>query len=475
MVLAVVGGMLSIALASWGSQIIAALVPSSLPGAAEIGLNLGVLAFSLVLVALSSILCGLFVGVKMSRPNLVEALKSLLSRGELGGGRRRLEAGLVVTEIGLTLTLLVATGLFFDSYSKLQAVAHGFDPRDLLTVRLTFPPEKRAEWAQDIDVLVQRLRALPGAVSVAAINELPTGQDIDYVGSFTVDGRPQPRKGQEPMASTRIVTCGFFKTLRVPILAGRDFSSFDRADTAKVIVISKHMADALFPGEIPVGRFLVSGIPVARLEIIGVVGDVRQGGPREPMRSAVYYSYTQYPWATASFVVRHQNSAGQIAPAVRHAIKEVYPAQPIHWLRPLQSAIDRDVSEDRALTTTLIFLAAAGMLLSSGGVYGVLSLSVAKRRKEMGLRTALGARKVDVLRLILTDGLRLCLAGLALGVAASLAVGKVISGLLFETEAFNLWIIGAASTALLLTAILASLLPAMRAVSTAPTVTMRGD
>ncbi|HEY2289924.1 MAG TPA: ABC transporter permease [Thermoanaerobaculia bacterium] len=473
-VLAVAGGLLSIALARWGSQLVAALVPSTLPGASQIGLNLSVIVFSLALVALASVLCGLFVGLKMSRPNLAEILKTLVGRGSLVNSRR-LESRLVVTEIALTLTLLIVTGLFIGSFWKLQRVERGFDTENRLTVRLTFPPEKRAQWVQSIDTLVQRLRRLPGVVSVGAINELPTGQHINWTGSFTAEGKPQPPKGQEPTASTRIVTAGYFQTIGIPLLSGRDFTSDDRADTAKVVVINKQMADELFPGEDPRGRFLDSSIPVDRLQIVGVVGNVRLSGPREPVRWAVYYPYAQFPWPTVSFVVRSQSDLAHMAPAVRRAIKDVYPTQPIYSLQSMQAAIDRDVSEERALAITLIFFAAAGLLLSTGGVYGILSFSVAKRRKEMGLRMALGARRTDVLRLVLREGLRLCLVGLAIGVVGSLAIGKVISKLLFEMEFFNLWIFIAASAALLMTALVASLVPAMRAVSIDPMLALHSE
>jgi len=474
-VLAVAGGLLSIALAHWGSRLVAALVPSTLPGASKIGLNLGVLVFSLALVVLASVLCGLFVGLKMSRPNLAETLKNLMGRGALGSSSRPLESRLVVAEIALTLTLLITTGLFIESFWKLQRVERGFDTENLLTVRLTFSSGKGSEWIRSIDAMVQRLRNLPGVVSVGAVNELPTGQHINWTGSFTVEGKPQPPKGQEPTASTRVVTVRYFQTLGIPLRSGRDFTSDDRADTTKVVIINRQMADELFPGENPVGRFLVSVIPVDRLEIIGVVGNVRLSGPREPVRSAVYYPYAQFPWPTVSFVARSRSDLAHMAPAVRRAIKEVSPTLPIYSLQSMQAAVDQDVSEDRALTITLIFFAAAGLLLSTGGVYGILSFSVAKRRREMGLRMALGARRADVLRLILREGLGLSLLGLAFGVAGSLAVGKVISKLLFEMESFNLWVFLAALAALLLTAFVASLVPALRAVAVHPMVALHGE
>jgi putative ABC transport system permease protein len=202
---------------------------------------------------------------------------------------------------------------------------------------------------------------------------------------------------------------------------------------------------------------------------------VRQSGPREPAQSTVYYPYTQYPWPTVSFVVRSQRDLAQMAPAVRGAIQEVFPTQPVYSLQSMQEAVDRDVSEDRALTSTLIFFAAVGLLLAAGGLYGILSFSVAKRTREMGLRMALGAGKSDVLYLVLREGLRLSLLGLAVGVVGALAIGKVISSLLFGMEAFDLWTFITASATLLMIAVAASLMPALRAVSTDPMVALRSE
>ena len=475
--LAALGYLVALAISHfWGISLVTALIPPELPRADAVRLDHSVIAFTGLLTILTAMLSG-------SLPAILLTARRSLALALSEGGRtspsrvtNAARTGLVVLQVAFAFSLLVAAGVLIQSFGNLQDLDRGIQTENVLAVRLTVPEKKFPGEAKLVTHLVQileELRALPGVRSAAAINELPATGYINWAAQFTVDGRPPPPTGQEYICQVRTIGPDYFRTIGIELLAGRDFSSDDRIDEPDVIVINETLAAQHFPTEDAVGKFLSIRGREGSAQIIAVVADVRQAGPREPIRPSIYYSYRQRPPLTTSLVVRTENDPTGLVPAIRSAVAAVDNSQALYSIETVEQALSEDVAQERALARLFTALVAAAVLLSAAGLYGVVAYTMAQRTREIGIRVALGAGKGDVARLVVLRGLSLTLIGLLVGLGCTVAANPMLTPLLFEVDSFDPRTIVVVSLILVGVSLLAMFFPARRAASIDPLEALR--
>lgn len=476
-ILAGLGSAVALALSYFGGvTLVAALVPTSLPTSAKVTLDPRALVFAGLLALATALACG-------SLPALLLTIRSKLAltmreggRTGSGGAVNATRTVLVVLQVALAFSLLVAAGVLIKSFWNLQRIDRGIRAENVLAVRLTVPQRKYPDEPRIIDHLqriLERVRQLPGVQSAAAINELPATGYINWGAQFTPEDRPGPPAGQEPIGHLRIAGPDYFRTMGIPLLKGREFTRHDRLGEPDVIVVNSLLERLHFPEQGAIGKFLkIRGRP-APAEIVGVVSDVRQAGPREPIRPAIYFSYTQRPVPTTSLVLRTGSSPSGLAAAVRGTVALIDSSQALFKIETVEQAFAEDVSRDRALAGVLSVLVFAAVLLAAAGLYGVVAYTMAQRTREIGIRGALGARRKDIAKLVVRQGLGLTLVGLLVGFGCTLLANPLLSPLLFEVESLD-----PAVTALVIlllggVSLLAMFFPSRRAAAIDPVVALR--
>jgi putative ABC transport system permease protein len=476
-VLALAGGGLGILLAVWGIDLVKALPPETLPRSAGIRLDGTTLVFTLALSIVTGLVFGVVPGIMLSRSRLAGALQE---GGRAGGLRvsRRVRAGLVAGQVALAHVLLVGAGLHMRSLGALLKVDPGFRPDGVLVAEIAGLPEarypERPERAAFYDRTLGALRALPGVASVAAVTTVPvTGNDIIF-SIEEVEGQPPRPPDQAVSANWYSVSPGYFETMGIPLVAGRVFTSSDAATSPRVAIIDETMARRIFPGENPIGHRLRMGIDgkVFR-EIVGVVGDVRHYGLDRAVTMQMYEPYAQIAPDGMTFLVRTAGDPGALAGAARRAIQSVDPEQPVTSTRTLVGIVADSTSQRRFTLTLLAAFAVAAMLLAAVGVYGVIAFAVSQRTHEIGVRMALGAERRAILGLVLRQGMAMVLAGVVAGLAAALALTRLVSATLYGVGAADPATYAATATLLCLVAFAATYLPARRATRVEPTTALR--
>jgi putative ABC transport system permease protein len=478
LLLSLAGGGLGLLLALWGVDALVALSPPNLIGAGEVGVSLPVLAFTFGVSLLTGVVFGLVPAVEASRFDANGALKET-ARGSTGGPRsRHVRNAFVAAEVALALVLLVGAGLMIKSFARLQSVDPGFDPNNLLTMRVALPAAKYTEDAQIVAFYrraTERLAALPGVTSAAVINYLPLYSGLGARTSFRVDGRPAPAPGDEPSTDVRVADENYFRTMGIPLLKGRNFTPQEASEDRPVVVINEAMARKHFPGEDPVGKRIMVDMrdnpPPA--EIVGVVGDARYEKLDAELYPMVYQTPPQLTYSSMTFVVRAAGDPLALSGASRREIQAIDPDLPVADVRTMASWIGESVARTRFGTLLLSVFAAVALLLAAVGVYGVMSYSVAQRTHEIGIRMALGARPLDILRLIGGQGLLVALAGVAVGALAAYALTRVMTGLLFQVEATDPAVFASFAALLTVVAALACYVPARRAARVDPLIALR--
>jgi putative ABC transport system permease protein len=473
--LALLGASGGMVLAKWGMKLLVALSADYLPRADEIRINVTVFGFTLAVALLTGLLFGLAPALQSARPNLTEALKEG-GRGAGGGTRRHRTLNLlVVGEVAVAVVLMIGAGLLINSFVRLQQVNPGFDEKNLLTARIDIPnpyaqPEKKKRF---FDQLQQRVAALPGVEAVGLITELPlAGQTADL--PFRIEGRPEPLPGQSPHADIRAVNHDYFRAMRIPLLKGRYFTEADVRDDAKVLLISEELARLYFAGEEPVGQGIFEGaFGKAPYEIIGVVGDIRHRGLDSGVRQTIYSPSLRLGYT--NMVIRTTNDPVSLAAAVRREVAAIDPNQPVANIKTMERWISESVAHPRFRTLLLGLFSGAALLIAMVGIYGVMSYAVSQRVHELGVRMALGARAGDVLRLVIRQGMKLAVVGVAIGLVAAAALTRLIKDLLFGVQATDP--LTFATIAILLTgvALVACYLPARRATKVDPLVALRHE
>jgi putative ABC transport system permease protein len=476
--LSLAGGALGLVLAVWGTDLLAANIPddalSYIPGGVDFGVDGRVLAFTLGVSLLTGVIFGLAPALQGSHPNLNEALKEGGRSASEGAGRARLRNALVVTEVALSLVLLVGAGLLVKSFVRLREIDPGFDAGNLLTARLPLPLakyEERAQRAAVVEQVLERVRALPGVRSAAAISQLPlSGQVGDTY--FTVEGRPPDNPNDRPVAQFRNVSHDYFGAMKIPLLRGRAFVEREASAGEHVIIINDTMARQYFGADDPVGRRLfVDTGEVVPYEIVGIVGDVRQYGLAMEPLAEMYVPNTAL-WQ-ANLVVRTAGDPLALVSGVRSAVLQVDEDQPLANVKTMDQYVSASTASNRFQTLLLATFAAVALLLAAVGIYGVVAYSVTQRTHEFGVRLALGAGSGDVLRLVLGHGMRLALIGVAVGTAAALALTRFAASLLFGVSATDPATFLGVAALLAVVTLAACYVPARRATKVDPMVALR--
>jgi putative ABC transport system permease protein len=469
--LAVAGGALGVLLALWGVDVLLSFSDASIPRAAEIGINATVLGCTLAVSFITGTLFGLVPALGSSRPDLHDTLKEG-SRSVSGGARHRLRSLLVIAESALAVVLLIGAGLLIKSFVKLQEVSPGFDAEHVLTMRLDLPRGKTPEQVADFyDQLQQRVAGLAGVESVGMVSELPlTGQPNDT--PFAIEGRAPEAPDQRPNADFRRVNHDYFRALRIPLLKGRPFTEQEARQSAGVVIISERLAAKYFPDQEPLGKYLLTDFgKQSRFEIVGIVDDVRHRGLATDTYPAMYLPTLSLPWT--NLVIRTAGEPASLAAAVRKEVGALDPQQPVAAVKPMAQWLSESVAQPRFRTLLLGVFAAIALLLSVLGIYGVMSYVVAQRTREVGIRMALGAGRFDVLRLVIGQGMRLALAGVALGLAAAYGLTRLLASLLFNVSPTDPATFIAIALLLAGVAFLACYVPARRATKVDPMVALR--
>ena len=495
LLLGVTGGAAGLLLAWWGVEALLTLGPADLPRAAEIGVDARALAFTLLLSVATGLLFGLLPALHTFNADLGGALKEggrAATAGRRDGLLRRI---LVVTEIAMSLVLLVGAGLLAGSFWRLLQVDPGFNPEKLLTVQITLPearyPKSSPHQAQAFyRQLVERLAALPGARSVGATTSLPLASG-GWGKMLSIEGRPAPASMESvPVVQYRQVTPDYFGTLGVPLLSGRFITERDAGDSTPVALVNEEMARRYFPGEDALGRQIWMGPPekllppgalptgysFPRLTIVGVVKDVKHLGLNRQAGPEVYIPHLQGSRETARslFVaVRTETDPLRFEAAVRREVAALDKDQPVADVRTMEQRLAESLSSARFNMLLLGVFAGVALLLAAVGLYGVIAYMVAQQAHEIGIRIALGAQRRDVLRLVVGQGMLLAVVGVGVGLAAAAGLTRLMSSLLYGVEATNPETFASVALLLVTVALLACYVPARRATKIDPMVALR--
>jgi len=466
--LASIGGLLGIVVAIWAVPALLSMSPPDIRSFTQIGVNLDVLAFSLAASLLSGILFGLAPALHASRVDLNDELKE----GERGstGARGRTRSALVVAEVSLSLTLLIGSGLLVKSFLRLMEVDPGFDANHLLVFNVGLPstasPDQQNNFYKEV---VNRLAAIPGVESAGAVSRLP------LAGGNSTRSFSLPGSKTDYDADIRVSTPSYFQTMHIPLLRGRGLKEQDIAGAPIVAVVNQALADRVFPGQDPVGRYIENfGPTMDKIQIVGVVGNVHHVGLSAAPRSEVYLTFGQSHWPQVFMVVRSKTSDPlTLTSAAQSAVWGVNRDVPLANIRTMQDVIANSVLRRKFAMQLLTMFAGLAMLLAAIGLYGVMSYTVSQRTHEIGIRMALGAGKPDVLKLIVGQGMGLVAAGVVIGLVASIILTRLMSGLLFSVSARDPLVFGTFAALLALVALVANYVPAHRATKVDPMVALR--
>jgi putative ABC transport system permease protein len=475
--LAVTGGLLGLLLAVWGSNMLVKL--GSLPNAGEIGIDTWALGFTLLVSFAAGIIIGIVPALQFTRTNISETLKQ--GAGRTGGSpiKQHTRKALVISEVALSLVLLIGAGLMIRSFWKLQNVNPGFDTSNALTMSVVLTPSRYSEPHQMLaffDRALEQIRAVPGVVSVGTTTTIPLAGG-GSTQPFTVEGRPAGTIAEQPMAQTRYISPDYFRAIGIPLRQGRFFSDYDRDKSVPVVIISEAMARRFWPGENPIGKRLTPSFHSEQgaREIVGIVGDVKSSGLEVDSAAMMYLPFRQSPRPFLSFVVRTASNPESLIQPVSRAIYSIDKDQALTDVQTLDQVLVASLSGRRFNMTLLLTFAGVALLLAAVGVYGVMNYTVTLRRRELGIRMALGAKATDVLRLVLRQGLTLTLIGVGAGLISAYALTRLMATLLYGVTATDYLTFITVPAVLIAVGLLASYVPARRATKVNPTIALRTE
>jgi len=486
-ILAIIAGGLGLLLALWGVEFLVSLSPASIPRLNEISLDARVVAVTMSVSLLTGLLFGLAPAMQFSKPDLNETLKDVGRNSTDGRQRQRLRGLLVISELALSVVLLIGAGLMIRSFIRVQVADPGFNAENLLTMRLSLPRSKYPDFNRQtrfFQDLIERIQAQPGVQSTATINVLPlSGSTADR--SFKIEGRNVIQGEPGPDEELRFISSGYFSTMGIPLLRGRAFTQRDNSESPRVAIVNQALADRYWSRDAIGKRIAYSGLGEGKpnwCEIIGVAGNVKHLGPDIPAKPEVYLPFLQPLFSTATstigpmyLVTRTATQPEALTGAVRGAIESVDSNQPVSNVRTMAQRISTALAQRRFNMLLLGIFAGVALLLASIGIYGVMSFAVTQRTRELGIRMALGASASDVLRLVLGQGLALTLIGVAGGLAASFVLTSLINSLLYEVSATDSLTFAAVSVILIIVSTGACFVPAVRAMKVDPMVALKHE
>jgi putative ABC transport system permease protein len=477
--LAFLGGLLGLGL-SWAAiRYFTSLANNALPPGIPIGMDARVLLFTVAVSVVTGILFGIFPALHLSKTNVNQTLRDE-GRGSTGGHSSvQLRGLLVVGQVTLSLVLLIAAGLLIRSFSRLLHVDPGFDPQNVLTMDISLPTVKYAGAQKQIeffDDLLRRVSALPGVRSSAISAALPLIPK--RITPILAEGQPEVPLAERPFIIIEAISPDWFKTMRVPLLAGREFTEADKAGSPNVVIVNQALARRYWPNENPIGKHITMG-RLTPSEVVGVAADVSNRGLAVDPQVQLYFPFSQVPWGNMNLLVRTASEPHGMISAIRAQVAAIDSDQPITNIQTVNELMDNSRADPRLFLSLLGALSAVALMLAIIGIYGVLAYSVAQRRQELGIRLALGAEKADIVRMVVGYGLKLAVIGIAIGLAVSLALSwtmaSTLAGLLYKISARDLTTFILAPAAFLLIALVASYLPARKATEVDPNEALRGS
>jgi predicted permease len=471
---AVVGTLLSL----WSIRAMLSLSRENLPRASEIGVDVRVLGFTVAIAMLTSVIFGLAPALQASKINLSESLKEG-SRGLSGRQRsNRVRSLLVISEIALSLVLLISAGLMIKSLASLLKVDPGFKPFNTVTMHIPLLGSKYPGVNQQIaffQEVTRRIEALPGAQSVGLISSAPLSGGV-YAGGFSIEGRVLTSETDDLVADRRMISPEYFNALGIPLLKGRAFTDRDDQAATGVVVVSESWARRFLPNEDPVGkRIKLGGRDSTRpwLSIVGIAGDVRDTALESDPRPCVYIPYPQFPSSDMTLVVRAAFDPKLLISSIRDEVWVVDKEQPVTEVKTMDQYLDDSVSPRRFNAMLLAIFASLALVLASVGIYGVMAYSVTQRTHEIGIRVALGAQSSQVIKLVIGRGMSLVLVGVMIGLAGALALTRVMTSLLYGVSATDPTTFAVVAALLVAVALIACYIPARRATKIDPMVSLR--
>jgi putative ABC transport system permease protein len=472
--LSLVGGALGLLLARLGVKLLVAISPNSIPRSEEINLDSRVLAFTIGVSVLTGIIFGVVPALHASKPDLNETLKDA-GRGSTGR-RHLLRSGLVVSEVALTLVLLIAAGLMIRSFYRLQQVDPGFIHERLLTFNVSLPQRKYPENQQKIsfyEQLAEKLRGLPGVQAVGLSSGLPLGNN-GWQTSFRVEGQPEPEPGKTPLTEAVVASPEYFQAMGLTVVRGRNFTEQDVKDGPHVTLIDEEFERRYWPGEEAVGKRIKTGRDDPPITVVGVVRRVKMDGLNEDSnRVQSYFPFRQMPISGMTVVIKTSKDPMGLVSAVREQVLAIDPDQPVYNINTMEQLRSDSIAPDRLNLMLLACFAAVALILATVGIYGVMAYSVTQRTHEIGIRMALGARQSDVLGMVIRQGMKLAIGGLAIGVAGAWLATRAMTSLLFGVSATDPVTFAVISILLIGVALGACFVPARRATKVDPMIALR--
>jgi putative ABC transport system permease protein len=474
LLLSAMGGVLGIGLAFVSVRLMTTSLPVSLsiPRIHELRMDGTICAFSIGLTLLAGVLFGLAPALQTLKMDVVNNLRAAGRSVTSGATLRRL---LVVAEVALASILVAAAGLMTRSFLRLTRVDPGFHPEHVLTVQMLLLPVRKEEWhAGMVDRMLQKIRALPGVLAAGSISILPMmGNSGTW---YSRADRPEPPLNRRAVTDVSIITPGYLRAMGIPILEGRDFDERDRTGAPRVAMLNQTAAGSLFPGEDAVGkRVRVWWNNAPPLEIVGVAADIRHSQLNTPPDPCLFMPNDQAPFPFSSLVIRAIGEPGNLAPAIREQIRQVDSDQGVAQIESMRQLVADSVARPRLETLLLSGFGFGALLLACIGTYGVIAYSVTQRAREIGIRVALGATRLSVFRMVVGEGIRLTGAGIVIGLAGTIMLGRFLRGLLFDIQPADPVTLLSVSVLLALVAVLACYFPAARAMWTDPAVILREE
>jgi putative ABC transport system permease protein len=483
LLISLLGGAAGLLAAKWGIKLLVAASPDGIARIEETSVDARVLSFTCLVVLLTSLIAGIFPALQASRTDVNETLKAQSGAGSVRGPARRALPALMITEMALALVLLVGAGLMVKSFLRLMAVPKGFDTEGALTLRIMpsinkYPPRSPLRNTY-FEESLERVRHLPGIQSASLANSLPLSGPTSSINTLQIEGRPPFEPGKGPIIYLNAISPEYFQTMGMQMIDGRSFTSGDGPDAQRVAIINETMARQFLANENPIGHRLGVGNGLAT--IVGIASDTRNSGIANSVNPEIYLARMQNPSYNSYLVVRtardQNNPVGlpALAAAIRNQVRAIDPNEPVDRVVPMDEQLSNSVADRRFQMLLLGLFAAVALVIATVGIYGVISYAVSQRTREIGIRMALGAQAGDVLRMVIWRGMSLTLIGVALGLAAALALTRVMENLLFEVSATDPPTFAIIALLLVAVAFIASYIPAQRATKVDPLQALRQE